>query len=289
MTPKKDGEGTETRSTAVATGADDRPFSIALPSKHHRVVFAAMVEKFEKGALATKNTCISFGGDPHSFDAVLAVCGDFRRQAATQADMFAGSAEAVESAVRSTRPGAEGTPLGDAIDAALKGPDGAAAGQDGVSWTAAVPKPRPAIGQLVRWPTGQTQSIKSALGYLSDKSAFHVMVEDKSVVDVVAHKGTDGVEWWLLTQLLDYREERIIPAAPVTEEVLEKARKDALPSDATPAEKVTKTPKAGHPGPVAEGVKKAPNAQQQRNAAAAGVSRPVSPAPKPSAKKAGGK
>jgi hypothetical protein len=67
--------------------------------------------------------------------------------------------------------------------------------EDGIVWSAHVPKPRPRIGQLIRHPSGAGTSIIAAIGYTD--AGFEVLGADNAHYYVFAHEAPGGVEWRL--------------------------------------------------------------------------------------------
>lgn len=252
--------------------SDAQKATIIIGNAHALRIFTQMLEKHEKGTLATKNTVESFGGDSHAMDGVVQYIAEWRRQTALQGELLAPKGDDAVA----------GTPMGAVLEQVSAG--------DSIAWDNSVPSPRPTAGQLVRWPTGQTESIVTVIGYDAAADAFSVVSGEAHDCAVVAHYADGGaLEWWLLSLLLDYTApRRAVDDTPRAESPAEAAARaaDAELGETLDGDQRAEGKKAN--AEIKKAVAKGVSKQRARNTQAAGLTagRAV---PKPGAgKKKGG-
>jgi hypothetical protein len=248
---------------------DDGSIIVRLPDEFHRVILQKAIEKQHKNAGAAEGTigALADGADPFLS----------RIKAALDA--------LVQLIIGARPPGAQldGTPIGAALaNATLR--------SDPITWAPHVPEPRPKVGDLVRWPTGQTESLIGVAGYDADLGAFAGASEETQFGSLVASPVAG--EWRLLTLLLDYADAE--NAADVHERAQDTAHDATVTSESG---SVTDTSNTGAGNQSVTPPARKPSAQRERNAQRAGVGKPIAPkAPTPkksaapaSPKKKGGK
>lgn len=261
---------------------DDGSIVIKVPDDFSLMVLRKAVEKQEKNATAADGTISALAeGDDPFLDRV-------QRTLLKLKGLIAG-ARAPENQIADTP---IGKALAEATRSAVAGekPEPVDGSTDGSVWAPSVPRPRPKVGQLVRYPTGQGVSIVSIEGH--DESApagFKVKTTDDMIVaGLVAHQEGEDIVWRMSADADKY------PTPLVKPNVADELIAAASPASEKKADaKAAKAPaaKTAAPAKPAPAAKTGGTKQRERNAQNAGLSRavPKSAQTNPTGRKRGGK
>jgi hypothetical protein len=255
----------------------DGSIVVRVPDDFALMCLRKAVEKQEKNATAADGTISALAeGDDPFLDRVQRTLGKLKA-------LIAG-ARAPENQIADTP---IGKALAEATRAATAGeqPEAIDGDTEGNVWAPHVPRPRPKVGQLVKYPTGQGVSIVLPTAYNDNAENGPIgfsakTTDDMIVTGLVAHQDGEDVVWRLSADASKYETPTVKPN--VADEL--KAAANAAPIadekvDAKPASKTAAKKTAAKTTPAKS------SAQRERNAQSAGI-RPV---PKPSqAKKRGG-
>jgi hypothetical protein len=164
-----------------------------VPDEAHRELAQSAFEKQHKNAVAAKGT-------------ILALT---KREDPTLDEIIDGLSRLQQITInaRPAQHQLDGTPIGRAIEEKQNGKKHGARGGEptkvgdvlAINWADDVPTPRPAIGELLRVPTGQTTSIAAVWGYHPD-AGFEVSDTMDWRGLVYAHNG----EWRLVNARTEY-------------------------------------------------------------------------------------
>lgn len=268
----------------------DGSIILRIPSDFDLMVLRKAVEKQEKNSQAAGGTmsALAEGEDPF-LDSV--------QRSLTKLKSTIAAARAPENQVADTPIGkeiarnkAEASEQGEQIE-----------GQpDGVCWAPHVPKPRPRLGNLIRYPGGESVSVAQAIGFDDKPQAFVVKGADDMQYEVVAHDTGTSTEWRIHGSADKYSTPRVEPKPVSVGDELQEAVSDdeRLLRDAPPATAddegegtTASAPAAKRPSskpPIPAKDRTASKAQRSRNAQNAGLRPLPNAAPKPSAAKKGG-
>jgi hypothetical protein len=107
------------------------------------------------------------------------------------------------------------TPIGQAIRAAADEPREQIDGQpEGVTWAPDVPRPRPALGQMIEWPSGETFPIREVCGFDPVAGMFQVADGNAMRLAVVGHQpSADHAVTWRVATSDNYPTPTVAPSS----------------------------------------------------------------------------